>query len=110
MLPKKYRLGRQDFAKVARNKKKYYGELMVLAVARNLGKTSALGVVVAGSVSKKATERNRIRRIIHDAAADFILQKKGFMLVFFVKKSAAGADKRILEKEAQLLLGNVNGS
>ncbi len=78
-LPKKMRLkGHRTFDYIHKNSVKYYGKLMTFKIARCnrdilishkiLSHTNNLRVAIAVSkkVSKKAVERNKIRRLLHE--------------------------------------------
>ena len=56
-LPKNMRLkGHRTFNYIHKNSLKYYGDLMTFKVA----------IAISKKVSKKAVERNKIRRILHE--------------------------------------------
>ncbi len=78
-LPKEMRLkGHRTFNYIHKNSKKYYGELMTFKVARarpeillshKLTNTSSkfrVAIAISKKVSKKAVERNKLRRIIQE--------------------------------------------
>ena len=78
-LPKNMRLkGHRTFNYIHRNSKKYHGELMTFKVARSnpeillshkLRDTSnnlRLAIAISKKVSKKAVDRNKIKRILQD--------------------------------------------
>ena len=78
-LPKDMRLkGHRTFDYIHRNSKKYHGKLMTFRVARSnpeillshkLSKTKnnlRIAIVISKKVSKKAVERNKIRRILQE--------------------------------------------
>ena len=78
-LPKNMLLkGHRTFNYIHRNSKKYYGELMTFKVARSnpeillshkLPDTSnnlRLAIAISKKVSKKAVDRNKIKRILQD--------------------------------------------
>ena len=78
-LPKNMRLkGHRTFNYIHRNSKKYYGEFMTFKVARSnpeillshkIRHTSnnlRLAIAISKKVSKKAVDRNKIRRILQD--------------------------------------------
>ena len=78
-LPKSMRLkGHNTFNYIHKNSVKYYGQLMNLKVVRsnpqilNKNKVSCsedyfkIAIAISKKVSKKAVERNKIRRILHN--------------------------------------------
>ena len=78
-LPKAMRLkGHRTFDYVHKNSVKYYGKLMTFKIARSNPKilishrkieslnNFKIAIAISKKVSKKAVERNKIRRILHD--------------------------------------------
>ncbi len=68
MLAKQYRLSKEkDFEKVfKRGRANYTGQIGVKTIA-NQFRHNRFGIIVSAKVSKKATERNRIKRRIRQA-------------------------------------------
>lgn len=68
MLSEKYRLKKtKDFDRVFQGGKRAKGRGFAVRAKENGTEVSRFGVVVSKKVSLKATERNRIRRIISEA-------------------------------------------
>ena len=78
-LPKNMRLkGHRTFDYIHKNSRKYHGKLMTLKVVRsnpeillshkstNTSSNFRVAFAVSKKVSKKAVERNKLRRILHD--------------------------------------------
>jgi len=78
-LPKEMRLkGHRTFNYIHKNSTKYYGELMTFKVAksnpeilmshkfRNTSNTLKVAIAISKKVSKKAVERNKLRRILQE--------------------------------------------
>lgn len=110
MLPKKFRLTKKrDFEKVLAEGKIIQGEFFGLAVSQDeRNENPKVGFIISNKVSKKAVERNRIRRILREATKKEIeeLSQKS-LLVFLAKKSAVGVSARRLSRDAQKLLERV---
>lgn len=110
MLPKKFRLTkRKDFEKVLAEGKILQGEFFGLAVSQDeRNENPKVGFIISNKVSKKAVERNRIRRILREATKKEIeeLPQKS-LLVFLAKKNAAGTEAQKLNGDAQKLLERV---
>ena len=79
-LPKAMRLkGHRTFDYIHKNSEKYYGKLMTLKIARSNPKilishkniysldNFKIAITISKKVSKKAVERNKIRRILQDS-------------------------------------------
>ena len=119
-LPKSMRLkGHRTFEYIYKNSEKYYGKLMTLRVAKSnfeaLGphnlteKSNNLKVAIAISkkVSKKAVERNRIRRFMHEYLLTNIHKKnnhKPYWLLVNLRVGDFYNDKAKLLKEFQYLM------
>ncbi|OGY57496.1 MAG: hypothetical protein A3C03_01670 [Candidatus Colwellbacteria bacterium RIFCSPHIGHO2_02_FULL_45_17] len=65
MLGKKYRVSVQDFPRKA--KTAYSGKLFVVKKSPNTRRHCRVGVIVGKNSGKKATRRNKTKRIIMDA-------------------------------------------
>ena len=78
-LPKEMRLkGHRTFNYIHKNSKKYYGKLMTFKVAksnpeillshkfRNTSNNLKVAIAISKKVSKKAVDRNKLRRILQD--------------------------------------------
>ena len=78
-LPKEMRLkGHRTFNYIHKNSTKYYGELMTFKVAksnpeillshkfRNTSNNLKVAIAISKKVSKKAVDRNKLRRILQD--------------------------------------------
>ena len=119
-LPKSMRLkGHRTFDYIYKNSNKYYGKLMVLRVVRsnlealgqhNLTKKSKnlkVAIAISKKVSKKAVERNRIRRIIHEYLIKNIYKNnyhKPYWLLVNLKTGDFYNDKDKLLEEFQYLM------
>lgn len=87
MLPISYRLTkRNDFQKVFENGKFFSIGSISLICAPNAQETSRIGFVVSKKVSKKAVDRNRIRRILREALRPMVtLLKPGMDAVIMYR-------------------------
>lgn len=67
MLPKKQRLQKnKDFDLVFRGGKSYYSEFFGLKIKKNSLNYNRFGFIVSLKVSKKAVERNRLKRQVRE--------------------------------------------
>ena len=118
-LPKSMRLkGHRSFDHIYRNSIKYYGELMNLRIAKSNPKilishnrSSSLNnfkvaITISKKVSKKAVERNRIRRLLQD----FILKNftkennhKPYWLLVTLKAGGFYNDNKLLQEFQNLI-------
>lgn len=107
MLPKKHRLTkREDFATVF-SKGSFIGisEGVAIKILRNNLECTRLGFPVGKNYSKKATERNKARRILRSASLQYLKTlKPGFDIIVLIK---ADSFKDIDFKKTSLLLEKV---
>lgn len=110
MLPKKYRLTKkEEFASVGKKGAQYNGRFFVLKAVKTEQLASRAGVVVSVGISKKAVERNRIKRVVREKVQDFVKHTHGWALVFFARREAAGATRSDLAGDALFLLKKLGG-
>jgi ribonuclease P protein component len=83
MLPKVNLLRKEkDFEAVFKNNRSYYGSCIGIKVKRVTDETSRFGFLVGGKISKKAVERNLIKRRIKAVVKDNLANiKEGFDIV-----------------------------
>jgi len=102
MLSREKRLVRgRDFDRVYQKGKRVHAKHFNLSFAPNNIALTRIGIVVGKKFSKKATERNRIKRVFREVAKEnYGIFPRGFDFVIFVKKTD-GAEPRhdILRKE-----------
>lgn len=101
MLPHHYRLtSTRDFKETFSKGRKIQGNVFTLFVRQGKGAVSQFGIVVPNSVSKKAVERNRIKRIVRSfVEKQTNIFEKGYLCVLVAKKQAERADKVRLEED-----------
>ena len=67
MLPKRNRLKKKkDFEKVFKNGKGFREDFLILKIVSNNLKNTRFGFIVSRKVSKKATQRNKIKRRLRE--------------------------------------------
>lgn len=105
-LPKLLRLKHwQDFQTVYQQGKRYrHSNLLLRVLGNQPGASSRFGLAVSKKVSKKATERNRLKRQIHAAIICLRPQiKPGFDVVIIVLPQGIGCNyERFLRELEQL--------
>lgn len=91
MLPKKHRLGKNIIPLVLKKGKDFYSDNMRLKAIFGYQKDSAFSFVVSKKVSKKAVERNKIKRITRSITREIIKNvPTGVYCLVFFKPSIAG--------------------
>ena len=119
-LPKDMRLkGHRTFKYIHKNSKKYHGELMTFKVARsnpeillshklpNTSNKLRIAIAISKKVSKKAVDRNKIRRILQEwLLTNFkkINTHKPYWLLVNLKFGDFCNDKKRLLEEFQNLM------
>lgn len=106
MLPKKNRLTlKTDFQNVLKQGKiqhaKYYAFSCVLTETPE----KKIGIIVSNKISKKAVERNKVRRAARDAAQEMLENlPNGILGVFLAKPQANVQTHEVLNKDAREVL------
>lgn len=106
MLPKENRLKkRKDFENATKTGKILQSSLFGVAfVVKEVGPTR-FGIVVSTKISKKASERNKVKRLLRDTIRERLSRASpGFDVVFLVKKKILVAKRETIEKETEGLL------
>ena len=119
-LPKNMRLkGHRTFNYIHKNSKNYYGQLMTFKVARsnpeillshkfrNTSDNLRVAIAISKKVSKKAVERNKTRRILHEWLLTNIQKintHKSCWLLVNLKSGEFYNDKNKLLEEFQNLM------
>ena len=119
-LPKDMRLkGHRTFNYIHKNSTTYYGKLMTFKVARanpeillnhkftNTSNKFRVAIAISKKVSKKAVERNKLRRILHDWLLKNIQKinnHKPYWLLVNLKIGDFSNDKSKLLEEFQNLM------
>lgn len=106
MLPRKFRLTKKsDFQKVFKTGKKFSGRYYLLSVLfdENLANPK-VGIVVSNKISKKAVERNRIKRLLREVVQGYVSEiSKKASLVFLAKKPVLEASGEDVANEVKYL-------
>lgn len=109
MLPKNYRFSlRTDFTRAKKEGRifqdKFFG-VIVSSQPPSAAKNSRFAFIVSKKISKKAVQRNRIRRILSEQIRVFLPKiKPGFDNVFLVKKDILGKTSAVVGKEVKEML------
>jgi ribonuclease P protein component len=106
MLPKPNRLIKEkDFKKVARLGRRYFCPLFTLKIIENHSEYSRFAIIVSLRVSKKAFERNTLRRRFREILRPRLEQiKKGYDWLIILNPSAKSESYKFLEEEFEKVL------
>lgn len=111
MLPKKHRLSLSKSAQVANSKESLIqGEYFALRIVRQkIISTPRFAIIVSGRIAKKATQRNRIKRLLVEALRPLLnLTKDGFDVVLLPRRKAALANLSQLQDSAKQTFQKAN--
>ncbi len=89
MLPRANRLPKQDITEVTRYGSRVVGKDMVFLYKKTTG-APRFSLVVSTKVDKRATGRNRMRRIVSESVRHMLPKMGACDGVFIVKKNIAG--------------------
>lgn len=105
MLKKQNRISKKkDFDRAFKAGQSFYGKIVGLKLVSNSLTESRVGIIISAKVSKKAVERNRLRRIIREKVKNFLNQTKiGQDFVFIVHPEA----NKLEAKEIRLIINNL---
>ena len=103
MLAKRHRLVKQkDFERVFKQGRSYYTKSLGVKILANQLKFNRFGIVISSKVSKKATERNRLKRQIRQAARELDKKlKPGFDLVIMALPGFLDQEYKIVAGELE---------
>lgn len=104
MLPKENRLTRKvDFTQVLKRGEMAQSKNFGLAyLAVNGSATPKFGFIVSTKISKRAVDRNRIKRILRQAVRELVGNtQNGLLLVLLARKSILGVKPDELKKELE---------
>ncbi len=106
MLPKKHRLKKKkSFDLVFKKGKVFFEKFLILKKLENNLKESRFGFVVSLKISKKAKERNKVKRRLREVIKNKLSQiKTGYDIIFLSKKGIEEIDFREIKEIIEKLL------
>lgn len=107
MLPKENRLPlRREFLQVKKSGKLLSGKFFSLIVAsRKDNHPSRFAFIISKKIHKRATKRNRIRRLLVESIRSLLPEIKSSQdCVFLVKKSILDKELSVIQKEVEKFL------
>ena len=106
MLAKKSRLVKEkDFKKIFKQGKFSYTKIFSIKVLANELGVNRYGIVISNKVSKKAVERNRLKRRFRAAIKDFENKiHKGYDLVIIASPAAINQEYKFIKSELEKVL------
>jgi len=110
MLPRKYKLKKDnDFKKVFKHGKNHQQEFIKIKILKNDSDYNRFGFIVGLKISKKAVERNRIKRRLEEIVRLKLKQiRPGFDIVVLVNQEITEKNYQAMEKTLVSLFKKVN--
>lgn len=100
---------RKSFASVLRKGRTIKGKFLILKFVENSLTKNRFGFIVSKKISKKATDRNKVKRIISEIVRIKIKEiKKPIDAVFIARKSIERQRFQEIEKEVIQILKQTN--
>ncbi len=108
MFSARYRINRKEFNEVKNQGKIYHSRSFSLIVfQRNDSEASRFGFVISKKVAKKASQRNKIKRVLRELVREFIPRLKGgFSCIFLVRQEVL---EKIEAKKRNILVKELAG-
>ncbi|MBD3359435.1 MAG: ribonuclease P protein component [Candidatus Buchananbacteria bacterium] len=102
MLEKKQRLTKKkEFEKITQRGKAYYSPILILKILKNDLSYSRFGLIVSNKVSKKASQRNLIKRRIREIIRLNLNRiNAGYDILIIVSPKIIAQDKKVLKYQA----------
>lgn len=109
MPPKQPSLSKKkDFENVFKRGRSFYAKFLGVKAVVNQLESNRFGIIVSAKVSKKAVERNKLKRRLRTAAREFNHRlKTGFDLALVVLPGAVKADYQTLAGELEKILAKL---
>lgn len=103
MLARQHRLTKEkDFEKIFKQGKAYYTKLLGVKILASQFRFNRFGIIISSKVSKKATERNRLKRRIRQAVRELDKKlKSGFDLAVIASPGFLKQDYEIIKGELE---------
>jgi ribonuclease P protein component len=109
MLTKQHRLPKKEIDQVKNNGHHFHTPFFTVVYLSGRGTPSQFAFVLSKRVSKKATIRNRTKRLIAGAVRRLMAQlKSGYWVIFLVRRAALDQDKEILAQAVKEAFGKIN--
>ena len=107
-LNKKNRLKKKrDFEEVFKNGKTIKGVFLFIKFKKNDVSATRFGFIVSVKVSRKAVERNKLRRIFSEIVQTALKDINGFDLIVFATNRTKDATREEIAKDLVGLLKNI---
>ena len=106
MLPRKYRLVEtKSFERAKKKGSVFQSKSFGMSVFKRNNAASQFGFIVSTKISKKAVERNRVKRLLRQPLLELLSQiRSGFDVVFLAKKEILKTNREALSKEVKGVL------
>ncbi len=110
MLKRINRITKRSEFELLKNEGKFvYGDLWGISFLKTEDENNQFGFVISKKISKKAVDRNRIKRLLTEAIRkkQKYLEGKGWKIVFLAKKNLVGIEFDKVEREMEISLQKI---
>ncbi|HOK35178.1 MAG TPA: ribonuclease P protein component [Candidatus Pacearchaeota archaeon] len=105
MLPSQNRLSKKEVEKIFKKNKTFQGNFLLLKTKKNSLLVSRFSVIIPLKVSKKSTQRNKLKRQIREILRENLTNiKPGFDCVFIATPKIIGKKYKEIKEETEKLL------
>jgi ribonuclease P protein component len=109
MLTRRYRLSKKGIDQVKNNGRRFYSPFFTVAYLFGQEANSQFAFVISKRVSKKATVRNRTKRLIAGSVRELLVSLRGgYWVVFLIRRSALDQSKEVLSGAVKEAFGRIN--
>lgn len=110
MLPRVFRLQKsKDIKTVIEKGARYRGRHLQLSALHTNGATSRFAFIVSNKISKKATVRNRAKRLMREATRSLLPQiNSGYDIIVWASYGIEKGTKALIQEELLACLKNMN--
>lgn len=98
MLPRKRRLTKREITELKGKRPRLIQGNFFGLIYQSQAQEQKFGLIISNKISKKATERNRVKRLLFEVVREKLLDKKGKFLFLAKKKSLAGTREDFLKE------------
>lgn len=110
MLDRKFRLTKdKDFDNVYKSGSSFFSRILGIKYTKNSLEVTRFGIIIGSKISKKSTERNKVKRRIREILRLNLKNiKKGYDIVVLVRSSIIECDYGEIQKNLSYVLTKSN--
>ena len=109
MLAKQYRITDSEFSRFTKRARYLRNDIFLVRYSPNRKDYSQFAVVVSTKVSKLATLRNRLRRVVRSWIEEsFSSMPKGYYIAIYINKTFRDTEKKVKKDNLFKIFGNID--